>query len=128
VIAEELAALLGSVAMSKPKPCIRFILAARFTPRSTSSSLRFEVRIVKSSALCSGTMLVAFTLCLLSFISFSLQMKDPLKDFCRIFGHQTALVDRKLYIDGGLVNWAPLSANSLNYSSQYKPMHIIFAY
>jgi hypothetical protein len=72
-------------------------------------------------------MFVAFTLCLLSFISFSLQMKDPLKDFCRIFEHQTALVDRKLYIDGGLVNWAPLSANSLNYSSQYKSMHIIFA-
>lgn len=45
------------------------------------------------------------------------QQKDPLKDFCRIHGHQTTIVDRKLYIDGGLVNWAPLSEGSINYTS-----------
>ena len=26
---------------------------------------------------------------------------DPRKNFCRRFGHQTAVIDRKLYIDGG---------------------------
>ena len=42
------------------------------------------------------------------------QTHDPLNDFCRRFGHQTAVVDRRLYIDGGLVNWNPISQNSLN--------------
>ncbi|ORY17168.1 hypothetical protein BCR34DRAFT_62488 [Clohesyomyces aquaticus] len=49
----------------------------------------------------------------------SQQSKDPLKDFCRKFGHQTAIVDSKLYIDGGLVNWSPLDQNALNYSNKY---------
>ncbi|KAE8165226.1 hypothetical protein BDV40DRAFT_80463 [Aspergillus tamarii] len=39
----------------------------------------------------------------------SLQEPDILKDFCRLFGHQTAVIDRKLYIDGGFVNYNPLS-------------------
>ncbi|KAB8266455.1 hypothetical protein BDV30DRAFT_245220 [Aspergillus minisclerotigenes] len=39
----------------------------------------------------------------------SLQQKDILKDFCRLWGHQTAVIDRKLYIDGGFVNYNPLS-------------------
>ncbi|KAF2749188.1 hypothetical protein M011DRAFT_475920 [Sporormia fimetaria CBS 119925] len=56
-------------------------------------------------------------LTLLSLVSISVQLKDPLQDFCRLFGHQTAVVDRQLLIDGGLVNWAPVSATSLNYSS-----------
>ena len=37
--------------------------------------------------------------------------KDPLKDFCRRFSHQTALINRRLYIDGGYVNANPLSQN-----------------
>jgi hypothetical protein len=44
---------------------------------------------------------------------------DPLKDFCRLHGHQTAVVDRKLYVDGGLVNWAPLAADPVNYTSGF---------
>ncbi|CAI6339888.1 unnamed protein product [Periconia digitata] len=44
---------------------------------------------------------------------------DPLKGFCRLHGHQTAVVDRKFYIDGGLVNWTPLSAESTNYTSTW---------
>ncbi|KAF1991092.1 hypothetical protein K402DRAFT_323651, partial [Aulographum hederae CBS 113979] len=56
----------------------------------------------------------------LSLISLSSQQtKDPLNDFCRRFGHQTAVVDRKLYIDGGQVNWNPISANPLNYTNSY---------
>ncbi|KAF2281401.1 uncharacterized protein EI97DRAFT_472800 [Westerdykella ornata] len=54
-----------------------------------------------------------------SCISRSEQRKDPLKDFCRIFGHQTTVVDRRMIVDGGLVNFAPLSASSLNYSSTW---------
>ncbi|PLB51632.1 hypothetical protein P170DRAFT_422622 [Aspergillus steynii IBT 23096] len=45
------------------------------------------------------------------------QGKDPLKDFCRRFGHQTAVIDRKLYIDGGFVNYNPLDQNPENYTS-----------
>ncbi|KAF2735105.1 hypothetical protein EJ04DRAFT_534423 [Polyplosphaeria fusca] len=37
-----------------------------------------------------------------SLIGPSIQQKDPLKDFCFLYGHQTTLVDRELYIDGGL--------------------------
>ena len=35
--------------------------------------------------------------------------QDPVRDFCRRYGHQTAVVDRKLYIDGGYVNANPIS-------------------
>ncbi|KAF2204718.1 hypothetical protein GQ43DRAFT_468844 [Delitschia confertaspora ATCC 74209] len=54
----------------------------------------------------------------LSFAALSVQdVKDPLKDFCRRWGHQTAEVDGKLYIDGGQVTWNPQSANPLNYTN-----------
>ncbi|KAF2266706.1 hypothetical protein CC78DRAFT_123705 [Lojkania enalia] len=45
--------------------------------------------------------------------------KNPLNDFCRRWGHQTAQVDGKLYIDGGLVAWNPLSTNPLNYTNTW---------
>jgi hypothetical protein len=51
-------------------------------------------------------------------LAHTLSAADPLKDFCRLHGHQTTVVDRKLYIDGGLVNWAPLSENPVNYTSE----------
>ncbi|KAF2704804.1 hypothetical protein K504DRAFT_389220 [Pleomassaria siparia CBS 279.74] len=61
--------------------------------------------------------------CLLAALSFaapSLQAsKDPLNDFCRRWGHQTAQVDGKLYVDGGLVAWNPLSTNPLNYTNTW---------
>lgn len=62
-------------------------------------------------------------LCLFAALNFaarSLQAKDPINDFCRRWGHQTAQVDGKLYIDGGLVAWNPLSANPLNYTSMFR--------
>jgi hypothetical protein len=37
--------------------------------------------------------------------------KDPVRSFCRRFSHQTAVIDRQLYIDGGYVNASPLSQN-----------------
>ena len=36
---------------------------------------------------------------------------DPIQDLCRRFSHQTAVVDSRLYIDGGYVNANPLSQN-----------------
>lgn len=37
--------------------------------------------------------------------------QDPLKDFCRRYGHQTTVIDRTLYIDGGWVYANPLEQN-----------------
>ncbi|GJC90888.1 Kelch repeat-containing protein ARB_01230 [Colletotrichum liriopes] len=45
--------------------------------------------------------------------------QDPVADFCRRFGHQTAVVDDKLFIDGGLVNWNPLSSFPSNYTNTW---------
>ncbi|GKT48280.1 Kelch repeat-containing protein [Colletotrichum spaethianum] len=45
--------------------------------------------------------------------------QDPVGDFCRRFGHQSAVVDNQLFIDGGLVNWDPISAFNANYSNGY---------
>ena len=38
-------------------------------------------------------------------------------DFCRRFGHRTAVIDNRLYIDGGYINWNPLSQNPLNHTN-----------
>lgn len=66
-------------------------------------------------------MFFSFLFSFLSLISLSVQQKDPLKDFCRLFGHQTAVVDRGHYIDGGIANFAPISADSYNFSSMASP-------
>jgi hypothetical protein len=42
---------------------------------------------------------------------FSQAPQDPIRGFCRRYGHQTALLNRKLYIDGGYVNANPISQN-----------------
>jgi len=54
----------------------------------------------------------------LSLVSLSVQQNDPMKDFCRLFGHQTTVVDRSLYIDGGIVNWGPITEETQNYTSK----------
>jgi hypothetical protein len=46
----------------------------------------------------------------------SIAQKDPTDNFCRRFGHQTAVVDRKLYIDGGIINYQPPREN---FTSEY---------
>ncbi|KAF2127052.1 hypothetical protein P153DRAFT_377359 [Dothidotthia symphoricarpi CBS 119687] len=57
-----------------------------------------------------------FRLCLL--VAFSLvaraQQKDPVQDFCRRWGHQTAQIDGRLFIDGGMVDWDPAGLNYTN--------------
>lgn len=37
--------------------------------------------------------------------------KDPTQDVCRRFGHQTAVIDKKLYIDGGWLYASPMDQN-----------------
>jgi hypothetical protein len=61
----------------------------------------------------------------LLFVGLSWQQQDPLLNFCRRFGHQTAVIDQKLYIDGGLVDWNPISQYPSNYSSKLGP-HFFF--
>jgi hypothetical protein len=58
------------------------------------------------------------SLCLGLLFQLSSQQRDPIKDFCRRFGHQAAIVDRKVYIDGGLVNWNPMDQDPGNYTSK----------
>jgi hypothetical protein len=62
----------------------------------------------------------AFLLLLLDSV-LSQAPKDPLRDFCRRFSHQTALINRQLYIDGGYVNANPLSQNPRAVSSMLLP-------
>ncbi|OAL30465.1 hypothetical protein AYO22_01663 [Fonsecaea multimorphosa] len=40
-------------------------------------------------------------------------LADPLRNFCRRYGHQTAVIDRKLYIDGGWLYANPISQNPI---------------
>jgi hypothetical protein len=56
---------------------------------------------------------------ILAFVSLSLQAKDQLKDFCRRWGHATAIVDRRMYIDGGYINYSPLNQNPGNFTSRF---------
>ncbi|CAI6335497.1 unnamed protein product [Periconia digitata] len=52
-------------------------------------------------------------------VSISNGQRDPLDNFCRLHGHSTTIVDREMIIDGGFVNWAPISAESTNYTSTW---------
>ena len=54
----------------------------------------------------------------LLFVGLSSQQRDHVRNFCRRFDHQTAVVDDKLFIDGGLVNWNPISSYPDNYTSE----------
>ncbi|KAH7124849.1 hypothetical protein B0J13DRAFT_646745 [Dactylonectria estremocensis] len=49
----------------------------------------------------------------------SVAQHDPIKDFCRRWGHQSAVVDRRLYIDGGLVNYKPFTSSSQNLTNTF---------
>ncbi|KAK1850208.1 cell wall anchored protein [Colletotrichum chrysophilum] len=61
-------------------------------------------------------------------IGTSVAQNDPVRDFCRRWGHQSAVVDRKLYIDGGLINYKPFSSSSRNFSSCNKISDTVLAY
>lgn len=61
-------------------------------------------------------------LSLLSLTALSLAQAphDPLKDFCRRYGHQTTIIDRRLYIDGGWVYANPIDQNPLPTISEHQ--------
>ncbi|KAF4970117.1 hypothetical protein FSARC_2786 [Fusarium sarcochroum] len=42
---------------------------------------------------------------LVFYVSLSIQQRDPISNFCRRWGHQSAVVDDKLYIGGGMVTY-----------------------
>jgi hypothetical protein len=60
------------------------------------------------------------------FVVFSVAAKDsiqnPRDDFCRRFSHQTTVIDDKLYIDGGWVNFQGFQKDHINYSSMLNPI------
>ncbi|KAE9979937.1 hypothetical protein EG327_006845 [Venturia inaequalis] len=65
------------------------------------------------------SILISFT-AFLSLVGPSHQdRKDPVRDFCRRFGHATAHIDQRLFVDGGLLNWIPLDQNPNNFSNPY---------
>jgi hypothetical protein len=47
---------------------------------------------------------------------------DPVNDFCRRWGHSTAEIGSRLYIDGGYINYSPLSQEPKNYTSQERSL------
>ncbi|KAF9872743.1 hypothetical protein CkaCkLH20_09922 [Colletotrichum karsti] len=69
-----------------------------------------------------GLRSTASLLCISSILSMlvapAVAQQDPVNNFCRRFGHQTAVVDNKLYIDGGIINWNMIESPS-NYSNPY---------
>ena len=48
----------------------------------------------------------------------SAQQQNPLDNFCRRYGHQTTVIDDKLYIDGGFVNYDTYSVDKLDIPSK----------
>ncbi|KAK3071107.1 hypothetical protein LTR53_009241 [Teratosphaeriaceae sp. CCFEE 6253] len=53
-------------------------------------------------------------------VSQTQQVVDPLAQSCRRFGHQTTVIDNRLYIDGGLVDYGDSAdATTVNYTNTY---------
>jgi hypothetical protein len=44
--------------------------------------------------------------------------QNPRDDFCRRYGHQTTVIDNKLYIDGGFVNFELFGKDHKSYPSR----------
>ncbi|KAH7129156.1 hypothetical protein EDB81DRAFT_846090 [Dactylonectria macrodidyma] len=49
--------------------------------------------------------------------------KNPRDDFCRRFSHQTTVIDDKLYIDGGWVNFQGFQEDHINASNTWLGYH-----
>ncbi|TKA83459.1 hypothetical protein B0A55_00572 [Friedmanniomyces simplex] len=48
------------------------------------------------------------------------QASDPINNFCRRFAHQTTVIGKRLFIDGGLVDYGgSVSATTVNYTNTY---------
>lgn len=55
-------------------------------------------------------------------VNVAVQQRDPINNFCRRWGHQSAVVDNKLYIGGGLVTYDGGSGTPENFSSMSIPV------
>ncbi|KAF1940761.1 hypothetical protein EJ02DRAFT_423610 [Clathrospora elynae] len=53
-------------------------------------------------------------LVVLSFAVISSSQQDPIGGFCRRWGHRTAQIDSRLYIDGGMIGSDPFTSNYTN--------------
>ncbi|KAH7490586.1 Uncharacterized protein HZ326_0644 [Fusarium oxysporum f. sp. albedinis] len=60
---------------------------------------------------------------LFSCVNLTVQQRDPISNFCRRWGHQSAVVDDKLYIGGGLVTYDGSSGTPQNFSNPYFIYH-----
>ncbi|KAH7203415.1 kelch repeat protein [Fusarium oxysporum] len=49
--------------------------------------------------------------------------QNPRDDFCRRFSHQTTVIDDKLYIDGGWMNFKDFQKDHINYSNTWLGYH-----
>ncbi|KAJ3528892.1 hypothetical protein NM208_g10000 [Fusarium decemcellulare] len=63
------------------------------------------------------------TLLLLLFAANWVAAKNPKDNFCRRFAHQTTVIDDKLYIDGGWVNYDDFQQTHANYSNTWLAYH-----
>ncbi|SPN98500.1 uncharacterized protein DNG_01545 [Cephalotrichum gorgonifer] len=70
-----------------------------------------------------GSPFAVLLLLLIAGVQLSLQQGDPVSNFCRRFGHQAAIVDERLYIDGGYLNYNPLEQFPTNYTNDYLFFH-----
>ena len=69
------------------------------------------------SSLSNGKKAVAVLLWLVSHLSGAVQ--NPRDNFCRRYAHQTTVIDDKLYIDGGYVNFDSFPQDHLDVPSKY---------
>ena len=102
----------------------RLSAACPWSPATFASSARGS-RKHNSGRLAARPVLVlaaCFLLSCLAGLGLAQGIDDPVEKFCRRFGHQTALIDRKLYIDGGFINYNPLTTSeSTNRTSMTQP-------
>lgn len=68
---------------------------------------------------CVQPLSLVFVLVVFCYTSTSLGQRNPVVNFCRRFGHQTTVIDNKLYIDGGFINYSPLPSNPTNYTNPF---------
>ncbi|KAH8195754.1 hypothetical protein TruAng_010082 [Truncatella angustata] len=94
----------------------------KYSSTAVASSIT-SFRIHKPCSATTSHLLGALFVLVFLFSVPSLAQRDPVTNFCRRFGHQTAVIDRKLYIDGGFINYAPLPSNPTNYTNTFLSYH-----
>jgi hypothetical protein len=95
-----------------------------WTPATPASSVRGSCKHTHGRLAVRPVLILVGYLLLscLAGLGFAQGIDDPVEKFCRRFGHQTALIDRKLYIDGGTINYNPLTdSKSTNQTSMTRP-------